>query len=179
MIYFTTLFIMTLRAFIGIIVAVALGVHFGLKIHDNPDYLDGLLILLWNLFKLLLLLWLIIGVAWGAIYWLWWLFENWDTIELPSWLNTIIEIFGILLVLVFVIAFIYSWWQWVHNKGGFNKWLQDRKDKKNAEKKRIANLKWEDKARYEKIKKDKKTLIIVLIILWLLMLSWMIISLFD
>ena len=170
---------MTLRAFIGIIVAVALGVHFWLKIHENPDHLSDLLSLIWNLFKLLLLFWLILVVVWGVIYWIWYLFENWDAIELPSWLDTIIEILGILLVVAFVIALIYSWWQWVQNKGGFKKWLQDRKDKKIAEKKRIANLKWEEKARYEKIKKDKKAVIIALIIIALLMLPWMIISLFD
>lgn len=170
---------MTLRAFIGIIVAVALGVHFWLKIHDNSDYLDDLLILLWNLFKLLLLLWLILAVVWGAIYWLWWLFEYWDTIELPSWVDTVIGTLGVIVALAIVVALIYSRWLWVKNKWGFKKWLQDKKDKKVAEQKRIANLKWEEKARYERIKKDKKILIIALIIIALLMLPWMIISLFD
>ena len=170
---------MTLRAFIGIIVAVALGVHFWLKIHENPDYLSNLLSILWSLFKLLFLLWIIISVVWGVIYWIWWLFENWDTIELPSWLDTIIEILGILLVLAFIVTLIYSWWSWVQNKWWFKKWFQNKKDKRAAEKKKIANLKWEEKVRYEKMKKDKKTLIIVFIILWLLMLPWIIISLFD
>lgn len=166
---------MTFLAFVGIIVAVALWVHFWLKIHENPNSLSDLLSLIWALLKLLLLF--CAGIA--VIYCIWWLFEYWDTIELPSWVDTVIGTLGVIVALAIVVASIYSWWLWVKNKWGFKKWLQDKKDKKVAEQKRIANLKWEEKARYERIKKDKKILIIALIIIALLMLPWMIISLFD
>ena len=164
---------MTFRAFIWIIVAVALWVHFWLKIHEKPEALDKILGILRALFKLLFLLWISLLIWWGAIYWIWWFIKYWDTVELPDWLNNIIAV----LWMWFIIgSLIYYWWITIKNHWWFKKRIKYLRDKRIARKKKIANLKWEEKERYEKKRRDW---IIIIICLSIVFAPWIIIGILN
>ena len=164
---------MTFRAFIWIIVAVALWVHLWLKIHEKPETLDKILGILRALFKLLFLLWISLLIWWGAIYWIWWFIKYWDTVELPDWLNNIIAV----LWMWFIIgSLIYYWWITIKNHWWFKKRIKYLRDKRIARKKRIANLKWEEKERYEKKRRDW---IIIIICLSIVFAPWIIIEILN
>ena len=117
---------MTFRAFIGIIAAVALWVHWWLKIHEDPESFWNFLDILRTLFKFLFMIGIALGIVGGIIYWIWWLFKYWDTItiDVPDWLW-----------LVFTICILggFPLWWWishVKNKWWFKKRWEDFKSTK-------------------------------------------------
>ena len=168
---------MTLRAFIGIIVAVALGVNRWLKIHENPESFDNLLELIWILIKFLVKLWLFLLIIWWIGYSIYlWIDRIWNrnwNISIPDRVvgTASLIIFGWLLIASFLITIKEKWW--------FKARLKEKKEKRIARKKEIANLKWEEKKKYEKRKKDRIIIIICLgiilspgIIITILSLFW-------
>ena len=168
LILLTTLFVMTFRTFVWIVVAVALWVFIWLKIHDNPGSLDEILgiswVLLKLLFKLLFYIWAILILWWSA----WCLIFYSDSI--PTWL---------LAVIVLWIIFWSIWyflWLAIKDKWWFDNRIKYLKDKRIARKKRIANLKWEEKKRYEKEKRDW---IIVIICLSIVFWPWIIMGILS
>jgi sterol desaturase/sphingolipid hydroxylase (fatty acid hydroxylase superfamily) len=92
---------------------------------------------------------------------------------LPDWLNNIIAV----LWMWFIIgSLIYYWWITIKNHWWFKKRIKYLRDKRIARKKRIANLKWEEKERYEKKRRDW---IIIIICLSIVFAPWIIIGIFN
>lgn len=106
--------------FVGIVVAVALGVSLGLRYHDNPNSLSNDLSSLWALISLLLLILAWVGLVWGAIFILRYFITH-D--EFPARLETTWNIVGSIIGIVCGAAILYcliryliiekikkSWW---------------------------------------------------------------------
>lgn len=166
---YTTLFVMTFRTFVFIVVAVALWVIIWLKIHDNPEYLYKILGISWVILKILFYIWVIL-ILWLGV---WWLIYYWDS--MPDWIWTIIVLW------IIFWSIWYLLWLSIKDKWWFDNRIKYLKDKRIARKKRIANLKWEEKKRYEKEKRDWIIVIICLsiafwpcIIIGILSMLWLI-----
>lgn len=139
---------------VWVAIAVALGVNWGLKIHENPESFNNLLGLIWSLLKLLLIICVILGVVWGAIYWLRWFFEKADSIDTPERLDNTIGI--IILILTFWMI-IWWWILWVKEKWWLKNWWKNHKDNKKkvkqAQKNKIAKMSKEELKAYKKSKR--------------------------
>lgn len=150
---------MWIMTFFLLAIAIALGVHRWLKIHENPESLTNLLELIWLLVKFLLMIWAVLLVLGWIWYWLYivleWIFDWIASLDIwitfPKWIWEYVPIIVILGVIV------ACCWLNIKEKWWFKKWLQFKKEsrikRKKAKKEMIAKMTKEELKEYKKSKR--------------------------
>jgi len=131
-----------------------------------------------GLIKLVLLRWLCLCVIVWTILWIRYLIKYWISEEAENIIWIFVLCTFIIFLLVCLITSIKGKW-WIKNRITFLK--DNRKEKIQAKKEKIANMSGKEKKKYEKMKKDWRIIIIALsivfapsIIMWILSIFWLV-----